>query len=342
MSKGKQLAGQDFDVDLSFPIIYKQQMIDDLSSISSGQFPNTDVQPNDAASALKREYDFEATRTGALDVWRSMPIYVDIPLDPTLTSLSLVFSETFGEGASQTIAQNTTGVGSSVNFVKDPNNSARSSVAIMAELVPVFRKNSKTRYPAQKYEFFIDENQTLEDLISRLEIIADVGTILPWPQFKPQSHTFIITGQEKSITASAKTVRTINLSADSTNISSDLEAGYSVDVGQTIKAVQLDYALHGALTITPSSQSKAITVAVSANVEEVEYTLNGVPGEIPEVVNAPGALTLTATASVTPTTLTATSPSDVPSSGSYLFDFDCRSVGYGLQRVTAIVVDMSL
>lgn len=180
---------------------------------------------------------------------------------------------------------------------------------------------------------------------------ATSGTEYPvvarWPVFRPKPHTFTLKGED--LTLSQQADSRVQYSWSASNVSYAISPwnatptrsdGVSRNGTVTVRTVRIPPTIHGAITLSSTSDTATVNVEVTANVPAITGT-GGAPS-FTAVINEPTPLTETVSASVTPTSLSATSgATSIPTAGLFIYDVagDLYKWGYGRVRVT--VVDMS-
>lgn len=165
--------------------------------------------------------------------------------------------------------------------------------------------------------------------------------IKAWPHFKPEQVEILCKGQEAQIQQTAETNAAIQLSDSSGSAARSWGDGYSQSWGVTTKKNTYPPTLHAAITISSTSTTTTITTTVEASTDKLEAVGSGGTTTAGAVTNAPTALTKDVVASITPTSITATSPTDIPTSGLYLFPPEGNLDIFDLVALTCRVIDMS-
>ena len=106
--------------------------------------------------------------------------------------------------------------------------------------------------------FYVSINSSLSTVLSALNTLIGGASVTPWPIFKPQSHTFSLTGQRLSVRASAQA----RITASGTSSASSQGAGYSYSPSNNVRAVTTRAAIHGLISLGTTSMS-AIATATS-------------------------------------------------------------------------------
>jgi len=193
------------------------------------------------------------------------------------------------------------------------------------------------------YGFHLADASVTEDQIRTRLAQADLvnAPVNAWPVFKEVIETIVLGGQQASVRAAADTDARVNTNAVSAPTGSFAAYGssYSIQVGISQAVRQLPACIHGNIALT-SGDTATATANAEASTTAIVNTVYGT--YIPAITNTPPAVTKEVMATCTPNFLAATVPPTVPSSGKYLLDFNLDDVGFGVFRVTAIVIDASI
>ena len=226
--------------------------------------------------------------------------------------------------------------GSSFTVSKSANDSASSSSSVSCEVYLKYKDVATHNLFGERLFFYLPNNVTEADIIDKVNSIlglVDPATVDFWPVFRPESETLITTGQSVKVVANVQ----ISLGATITDGSltgQQWDKGTSDDYSANINAsaVQIPPCIHGAIAIGGGT-SRSRPVAVTAYMQ----MYNSQAG----FVSATKTKTGTASASIYPTSLAPTSPSSIPTSGTYIMDMDVRKFKYGYSAVTVILFDAS-
>lgn len=179
---------------------------------------------------------------------------------------------------------------------------------------------------------------------------ATSGTLYPvvaaWPKFKPETHVFTLKGQQVSLSqqADSHVQYRWNTAGDQSRAISPYSGsrsdGKSIEVGVTVRTVQLPPTIHGVITLATTTDTAQADVTVQANVPGILGT-GGAPSFDP-ITNEPASLSATVTGSITPTSLAATSgQASIPTANLYILDMVGSPYQYGYSRVQVTLVDFS-
>lgn len=345
MSDGKLFYGQEYDrrFNLSYPFV--QQMLNyrlNGSSVytSSQQGDSaTDLSPKDLDAVLSRKYDLTAI-LASLDAYfvkYDVPIQVDTPA--VLVSIGVVFNK--GEGASEDshpVANQAFAFVGTGNASLTPRASSQSSASVQPAIYPELK-----RYPrdivAKGCEFFSTPTFTEADLLATLTTKLG-STVLSWPVFVERSETIICQGQQASVSAKADTDVTGFVTApDKQGYAYQYGQGTSTEISTNNTITQLPPCIHGAITITPDTDTADATAEATA--DSADVVINAVT--VNEITNQTGTITVTAIGTITPNTLSATPVPAVPTSGLYLYRWDVdTSIGFGRTFIRAFVINASV
>jgi hypothetical protein len=347
-NSGELLHGQKFFLETGIVAKYTRQDHHDKKSETQywGQ-PLIEIDPIDGHQ--NRVITWTPPTAALLAKSWSAQTTVNLDLPPTLESVAVVYNVQKNAGTSAPINENvvvpsgtvTTPYGSSAGTSGglrfNPQVSAKSSAMVIADIQPVIRETYARNVPATRYTFYVENNTTLAQLLTRLTTLAG-ASVLAWPKFKPIARTFSVTGQEASISLSLDARHTDDWSGS--NVAFAVEANKSVSFAGSLtnKMVRLPPCVNGAITISSASYSDSI--GVSATVSLPTITGSGIAPSFGSYTHSDTSRTVAVTAGVTPTSIAATSVV-IPTSGLYLFNVESTPDAWELNRITAIVVDFA-
>lgn len=343
-SDGDLLHGQQFNPDDVVVKPYTQRMMgsDAADAIVAAKQANTEVNPIDANASEVKVFDLTAIQA-LLDVEvLSYPSFVNLNLPNELVSVALTSNSNTGTGSSDhPISQQDAGVAGNGSITISPRGSAQASASIMFSAQPVIKQIWAERILGTRYYFFMTENHTSAQLLTRLTTLAG-ATVLAYPQFKTSSHVITLKGQSVSVSVEADTTASASESSSASQTNTAFSyaygTGYNEEVGLNTQTVQIPPTIHPLITFSVPSPATAIA-SVSAEASTVEILGTGV--DVAEIINTIGPRTKTATASVSPASLAATSITAVPVTGLYLVDLDIQPFQFDRVRVFAEVVDFT-
>jgi len=344
MSDGKPLRGQLLNSTDLVTVLFTQQMVDTATMLTLRGQPNVEIIPHDAQSYIVRIYDVDALYASLAGVSYAFPSRVDLTLPPILKSISAVFSKSHGDGASSHPIANQASYafGSSVSVSLNPRATAQGSAAITPGLVADIEEVWSRDVPAVTYLFYLPPgNITTAQILTKLGTITG-QTVLDMPVFIPESNTFSLTGQQESIQASADTSVSGSASGGGASANEDWGSGFSTEVGVSIRTERLPPTLHAELTIDTPTDTDSSTVTVVASSIAISGGVGLNTFVVNAITNTPAPITRVVTGSVTPTMIPATTPTDIPRTGLYLFQSRLQGTFYGVQSVSATVVDFSI
>lgn len=344
MSDGILFHGQQFNPDDPVVKPYTKQMMDKVEADALIGQANTEITPVQESSSEVMVYDLTAIQALLDATVVTYPSFVSLDgkLPNELVSVAVTSNNTIGTGSdSHPITQQDAVVEGSFNITISPRASASASAAVLLDVQPVIKQTFAPIVPAKQYYFFLAENQSMAQLLTKLTALAG-ATVNAFPAFRPVSHVLTLKGQSVSVSVKADT--TVNLaenSASTTNPSSSITLewgnGFNEEVGISNKTVVIPPTIHPLITLSPFSDTAVATATADASTIEILGT--GIDaGEIDNVI---GPRTKTATASITPASLAATSITAIPTSGLYLVDLNIQPYQFDRVKVFAEVVDFA-
>lgn len=301
-----------------------------------------DQSPKDMGSAVARIGGVAALNTARASYFRQIEERItidDLPL--VLTSLVTAFNKSENDSTSDFPAANQafSFVGNGSGNI-NPRANASSSASVQPVIAPTFKRYPR-RFTTLRCEFFLHGDITETQIKNKISAnLSGTPTINSWPVIVEKSETLALQGQSVGANASAETQVGGFVTSPSTQ-------GYYYFYGEgsgTEGSVnnsfyQLPPCIHAAITISPDTDTADATA--EANADSCEVTVNSTT--VSTIANGTGTITKTANASITPNSLGATSPTALPTSGRYLYDWKVDlNVGYGDALVTAWIIDASV
>ena len=167
------------------------------------------------------------------------------------------------------------------------------------------------------------------NLIGRLSsLIGQV--VLPWPVFKPKSHTIITNGAKVTAAADAQAAQKKVITDDGREgESNSKKEEFSISVDRTLDVVNLNPTIHGEITIDNATLYNTITTVASASAR--------LTGDFDN--SAVKSSSASANVSVTPTYFPPTTPTNIPRSGLYVISSKAEPYKWGWVKCSALVVD---
>ena len=186
-----------------------------------------------------------------------------------------------------------------------------------------------------RYSFYIEGNVSTADVLARLATITE-ETVLAFPVFKPKAITITLTGQSTSLQSSAEIRASIHVSDNGNGGSTNDGTGVSRDTSISIKTIRIPPTLHGTITFSANEyhQEKTFQAQATAKLPAVVGTGVNIPAQ---TVGVPQ--TVTISGDVIPHSIAATTPSNIPTSGLYAVQIECRLWKYNWTSIQATVVD---
>lgn len=346
MSDGKTLSGQQYDPRLDAIIPFTERVRNYSGNGSATArvtgiegTVRTDINPMDEAAAKVRTYNVAAAQAVLDAVDERTNEFVDLSADlpPILAGLVVTYNTSSGSGTSNHPAawQYSIDIGTSVSYTVSPRSRAQGSAAILPDLLAEIEDPGQyaKNVPAVVYRYFASTSQTLAQALVLLTTRAG-SPVLELPHFKPKAHTFVLRGEQVSLSSEADTTQTIHIHGSDAGYNYMYGNGVSVEVGLTTKTVRLPPTIHGLYTnIGFGGQTTSVSV-------DVEATAKGV-GTIADVVNDPPEVSRNVSGTIYPTTLPATSPAAIPTTGLYLVRLSSGESIYGRVPVRAAVVNFN-
>ena len=326
---GKILVGQNYYPEKGFVSSYTQQVRDNRDAATLIGDARTEITPMDGASSRVKVW---AVPTAALaTLYRSSTVYVNVSFPPILRGVTVTYNLNSGDGEGRTVSQDAYSIGTSGGLSYSPNSSGRSSAAVLPDVVPDILELDGQNAVGTQVAFFLPDNSSMNAVLSRLTSILG-ATVSAWPRFQAVSRSFVVKGQEKSIS--------INLAADhrdqwsaSGNLSYAVstQKEHNVTVGVTNKVVRLPACVHGDITILNTSQTISASLFVEVKLPQI-FGFGAGPSFAPLTLSS-NVVPVTVTGSVFPTSLPSTGT--IPTSGLYLYGlntqpdvFERQLVGY--------------
>jgi hypothetical protein len=220
----------------------------------------------------------------------------------------------------------------SYNGTFAPQSSAQGSAAIQVEVIPTFRSFPQT-VASTTYFFYAELNASMANLIARILSLFSV-TVLDFPDFRPESITLVLKGQQVSLKQSADSRSTFAIGGPEVTGSRIWGSGTSIEFGTSVRTKELAPVIHDDITIGDASDTATATVDVDASIPEFDGALLFDTS----IDNDPDEATATVTASVEPSSLTKTDGDEVvPSTGKYIVELN-----YGPQISTRQYVGVTV
>jgi len=323
-----ELKNSEWDYLLNTQVIRTEQMVVPPTSFTE---PNTSFKAVNQDRSLKI---VEQAPTAALESYLiSLPTRTDIQMPTVLKSLTTQW--TFDESISD---NESTGDGvfpaNAVGMTLNASAGATGSSSITA--IPSIKIETETVFgndiTATIYFFYYNAGTTPmseSNLIGRLSSLIS-RSVLPWPVFKPKSHTIVTNGARVSATAQAQADQTKLVTTEGVEGESNgnkEEFTYSVD--RNLDIVNLNPTIHGAIVIEGATRYSTLTATASAKAR--------LTGDFDN--SSTKIATANSTVSVSPTSFAATTPTDIPRSGLYVVSSKAEPYKWGWVKCSALVVD---
>ena len=253
-----------------------------------------------------------------------------INLPPVLVSIEVEVETSLGNGdQSETGTGALTGNGT---ISLSMENSSQASTSLLPEIAPVIEQADADNVAVVEYFFFVPSNSSIG------VILGKAGGAQPWPQFKRQSHTIILKGQNANVRAQANARLSLSQTSGSASSSSASAGSESIALSSgsgedqvfssTIRAVVLPATIHPAIALSgTTTQTSTVTATAASDTGQS---------------SASRTATLVAHMSVTPTTVPATPGLHaIPTSGIYAYKIDQEVFRDGYDKVRVLTVDFS-
>jgi hypothetical protein len=312
-----ELDGLDYEESFNVQIPYTEKISTELPTTTSSE-----AVAIDSERYLIREYDPNEIQSYLQDFEQSFPTTISFSLPKVLESIKVDWDEKQQSGTYENVP---TAQGILYQF----SNSDKGEVSAFHSATPIvsltFKDVWSQNIPATVNIFFLKNPVTKEAILSKVNA-------LEWPVFKPKSH--VITGKGVEVRATA-------MAAVSVSVQQHKPAEFGA---YTDQSKQTDYtrSITPVTINVPPCLSKGIimlmdkTLTASANtfaatagygsVNGLGYASNSTISDVASIkINIP-----------------ATSPTDIPSSGTYLVDSSVEFFKYGFSVVRATTIDASI
>ena len=310
------LNGIDYEESFDVQIPYTERI---SSTIPTG---SAEGVPLDDTSYLIREYSPTAINGYLSGFLQTYPTSINMELPRILQSVDIEWDEKTSTGS----YENTPNVGGILYSFENTDKGEASTSASATPLISLnFQDVWSKNIPATAMIFF------LKNPVTEGQILSKIGA-QRWPTFKPQSH--VITGKAVELQSSVTVMSSINIQQPKPgDFGGYTDSSKQRDFKRSVTpiTVSIPPCLHGPIII---NQTKPVRASITATARTVGY------GGI-------GSLTTTATADADDAafvrgTLLATSPRDIPRSGTYLIESSVDFFKYGYSVVNATVIDASV
>lgn len=333
MSDGDLLHGQDYDRERDAVFRYTEQVKNFAPNGGAALLgtARTEVVPLDANSSKVRTWTPSA---GDLEsVLMSFAGTVDLALPQTLTGLSIVYNTDSRTGG-HTQEGNGVSAGTSASLTLSLPSRSEGSAAIVPDLQPTIVTRWGRNVPVTQYFFYMSGNVTEAAAITRLNTLASIS-VSSWPLWRPVSHVFTLKGQSVSVSADAEVQQHVSFNESNVTYTWGKGLGGSKAGSNTIRTIVLPETIHGAISISNTSQDATATATAEAGWESGGTNW-------PALATDEVSKTATASASVSPTSLSATEgATSVPTSGLRLHEIRVSSWRDGYNIVFMEVVNFA-
>lgn len=302
--------------------------------------PNVEIVPIDANSTQDKVFDYAAASTARAALFVAYDCFIQMDLPDVLTNLTVYYNKTTGTGT-----DTHTGLGGSVGtswaIGFNLPGRANSSVSIIPDVVPVLERFDGQHVPATSYRFFIAGNVTRAGVIAKLA--TNSVTVTAFPQFKTETFTLVLFGQQISLAADVNAQQQASRSDTNTTFTQNSGIGYSIQTGVSTNRLVIPPCLHGTITLPNPTSSQTLAATSTAGwTGSGAGAFNSITNPFPTFSVTSTVPTQTAVASVNPGVLAATSPAALPLFGLYLYDYKVEHYQDGDAMVIAYVVNMNV
>ncbi len=270
------------------------------------------MSPIGAGLELVKIYDVSAIHTQLDGYMLVFPGTANLNLPDELVSVAVSMERSVGAGTYTTNFQAASG-----SYNLSPRGRGQGSAALMPVVKAIIKQHRADRVPTTNYLFFLPAP------VSTADILAAVSATAAWPQFRPQSAVITAIGRRVSLEANAD----IQASDNDSGSSYSTGSGSSREVGMTIQHTNIPPTIHDTISIS----------GLTSDTEDATASAFVELGVLSDSADE----TETITATVDDEGLGATSPTEIPTSGVYLFDSNCEPYRYGYVRVHAETVDFA-
>ena len=326
------LVSSEWDDTLNTQIITTEQFVP--PSLVDTSLANTSYKAVNEDRTLKT---VQTTPSTSLDTYSiSFPSRMDIQVPDTLKSIEVIWSQDSGAGYSNSEWLGNA-IGTSGSVSGNETDTATATATVKPELKIDIQKSWGSDIPVRVIAFFIQTvNGSVTESSLRQRLTSIIGPNLPWPLFKPVSHTIVLTGAKVGVSVSAGATVAASFSEVNSSYDKSSRVGSDRDGSLSVQALTIPATLHPTISIGGGT-TKEQTVSVSVKTGFAQNGFYFAPLNF-DVENNGAAV---ARGSVSPTVLPATSPPAVPTSGLYVIRTSVEPYKWGWAKCTAVVLDAS-
>lgn len=258
----------------------------------------TEVEPIDNVRSRKI---ISTVPTGSLDGFSvKLEETGSFPLPAVLVTLGGVVEKIQGNGSY--VETGHAGWAGSGSYSLSLRGTGQASASVLPDVIPTIYQPTATDVPVTHLLFFMPSGSTRAAILARCTSLMGVS-VTAWPKFRPTGHTIICIGKRASIQVQANGSLSSAGSSTSSSASATSGTGDSYEVGMSIKAVHIPPTIHGALSITPNSDSASI----SAHAAIGPITNSSGDSTAPDITRPDGSHSVPdVTGNISPTSLAAT------------------------------------
>lgn len=264
MSQGESQLGQELDDRFGITVPYVQEMLDRQEADKHIGDANTEIVPNDAASAKSRTFDLTKFAAVMDAFYIAYPNIVDVQLPDILDSIGIVWekSQGVGSGTESGIANTT---GTTFSYSLSSSIESQGSAAVMPELAIEYTEGNIVGADVDDYYFFLKSPVTKDQIITKVALLSGID-VSAWPVYTPKGHTIVLRGQKVSISQRTNMRVSSQASPDGSSYAQSSGVGSSEDYGSSIRAVSIRPTIHGqiVLGIVPHAVTSIVAGAVTA------------------------------------------------------------------------------
>jgi hypothetical protein len=322
------LEGQEYDQQFDVVIPYVETIEAAGTSLGDNR---KEIQPLSDALDLVKTVDPSELEVVFDTYVLSFPGTANLSLPNVLSTLSATIETNSGDGDTDTpyFLGFWSGHGS---YSLPISGSSQASAAIIPSVIVNIDETWAHNVPTTHHMFFLPTPVTAAAVATKLAALLGVS-VLPWPVFRPKSHTIVSVGQRMSLRVEANTHISDGGSDDSTEGALYTGNGASREVALVINTVHIPPTIHSEIGIAGTLVD---SIDLTATTDSSLGLLTNYRTETGTVYG------YVFSDDIYGDTLAATDGDDtIPTSGLRLLQTDCEPYGYGYARVHTEVVDFS-
>jgi hypothetical protein len=322
------LSGADYDELSNSQIPFTESV---STSIPSGP---CEADPLGGGRVLVKQYNLSGIESNLSSVMLSFPTRSSIAgIPPVLKKLDVQFEESTVDSTSNANGSGSAD-GKSGSISAQASAQARATVSCIPKFIVELEEVNAVNIPTTSYFFFLKYPVTLQSILNK------VGA-QQWPVFKPRSYTITATGQTVVGSLSVNKEAQRNWASESSGYSRSNGLGSSKETSNQIIVLNIPPCIHGGFSKNTTKKveetiSASAVLSLSTGTEgpqNVPTEQDGFPDFNPLLIEAEAKVEYN---------LTATSPSSVPTGGTYLINSNVQPYKFGFAKVYAEVVSASV